>query len=860
MAEKDSENLKGDKEKTRSSRREFLRLVGLAAGGGALLAANRELFSGGGAAAAAIAQAPIPAHRSFVVPGIHAYADQLSVKPGATINFFVSSDSMYNLQIYRLGLDPNTPSLDVPMSGVFQGTATQQPIQPGSYVYVANGLAATNNLTPLTLECWVRPFVGRSYDDFNYTGLITQFDFQKSAGYGLFVRFDVDDFNASGGSVAFYLGNDTTSNLLEVPCNLRGVTGNPPAPVTDWAQLQWYHIVATWDGTTQALWINGQLQVPPPGTQSSFPAPFNPGSAPIRLAAFGDANGKASHFLNGDLAMPVIYNRALSQAEIQARFNQQSAPQGVQPPSALDLSVLGCWPLSEEQGSNVADTRKVRPGLIINHATWQIGGPSFKPGPPNVEQFGNYDPSKDPTRGHGLRFASDDLFDCRWPVTQTYTVPANARSGIYVARLSYLTDQGQGPQPAYYHVTFIVQPNSQQRAPILLVCPTNTWLAYNSKPFLQKQYEPDTDSKGFLFKERYIQPFRRGDLSPLDAPQYSCYLGHQNFGPGYHFGRLLPNPAADPYVIYGSVGDYSHLTRVTRLTQVWLENNGYAYDVISDLDLHTTPGILKNYQTVILPGHSEYWSIPAYNGVKSYLNNGGNLIVLSGNTMYWRVSFSPDGTVMECRKVDGVGELLDFRRRGETWHSDDGLRGGLMRECGFPGWQLTGLETFGIFNIPPGDVAFGTFSVKTPNHFLWHGLGVADGKPFAQNTVGHECDVRVATLEAFRNREVDANGNPLPGFGVPPGATAPVEPLGITTLALATVAPTPVGIETDNLDDYFLQPLPIDPTKDPVAEVIYWQRPNGGRVFNGGAVANGFALSNDAVFAGLVRNVLRNFH
>jgi len=175
----------------------------------------------------------------------------------------------------------------------------------------------------------------------------------------------------------------------------------------------------------------------------SFPGPVSLGPAPLRLAAFGDAKAQANNFLNGDLAMPVIYNKVLSQSDIQARFDQQSDqlhyPQGVQPP-ALDSSVLGCWPLSEEQGSNVADISlsvPPRPGLIINHATWQIGGPSFKPGPPNVPQFGNYDPSKDPTRGHGLRFASDDLFDCRWQVTQTYTVPANARSGVYVARLSY---------------------------------------------------------------------------------------------------------------------------------------------------------------------------------------------------------------------------------------------------------------------------------------------------------------------------------------------------------------------------------------------------------------------------------------
>src|SRR5262249_43901609 len=202
-----------------------------------------------------------------------------------------------------------------------------------------------------------------------------------------------------------------------------------PQPA-DWDQLQWHHIVATWDGATMAVWIDGGINRQPQKTQS-FAGLVRPGPAPLRLAAFGD-NGEASHFQNGDLAMPVIYNRALSPDEIKQRFDQK----GLQPPQPPLLNdVLACWPLSEEQGDIVADIGpQKRQGRIINHATWMIGGPSFSGKAP---QFGNYDPTTDPTRGHGLRFASDDLFDCRWLVTQTYTVPTNARSGIYVARLSY---------------------------------------------------------------------------------------------------------------------------------------------------------------------------------------------------------------------------------------------------------------------------------------------------------------------------------------------------------------------------------------------------------------------------------------
>jgi hypothetical protein len=122
-----------------------------------------------------------------------------------------------------------------------------------------------------------------------------------------------------------------------------------------------------------------------------------------------------------------------------------------------------------------------------------IGGPNFDAA---VSPFDDYDPTTDPTRGQGLRFASDDLFDCRWQVTQTYTVPTNARSGIYVALTN---DAGQ-----LYHVTFIVQKSKKQNpAPILLVWPTNTWLAYNSRSFLNKSaaFVDDTQTPISLYQK-----------------------------------------------------------------------------------------------------------------------------------------------------------------------------------------------------------------------------------------------------------------------------------------------------------------------------------------------------------------------
>ena len=125
-------------------------------------------------------------------------------------------------------------------------------------------------------------------------------------------------------------------------------------------------------------------------------------------------------------------------------------------------------------------------------------------------------------------------------------------------------------------------------------------------------------------------------------------------------------------------------------------------------------------------------------------------------------------------------------------------------------------------------------------------MGVKLNQPFALNTIGHESDVRVATLESFRQQA----GDPVPG-----GATAPIEPPGIQTLAVAT------GDSQDPFD-YFLDNggnVRVNPNADRDAEMIYWEREGGGRVFNAGAIGNGIALYSDPVFAGLVRNVLRNF-
>ena len=69
------------------------------------------------------------------------------------------------------------------------------------------------------------------------------------------------------------------------------------------AHRQWHHVVGTWDGTTKSLWLDGKVVA-----QEAFAGPVQAGAAPLWLGACGH-DTPAVNILDGDLAMPVIYER-----------------------------------------------------------------------------------------------------------------------------------------------------------------------------------------------------------------------------------------------------------------------------------------------------------------------------------------------------------------------------------------------------------------------------------------------------------------------------------------------------------------------------------------------------------------------
>ncbi|WP_373652148.1 N,N-dimethylformamidase beta subunit family domain-containing protein [Schlesneria sp. DSM 10557] len=806
------------------TRREFLAVASSVLASAGLNATERNAAQAASQPKREAESKAIPPHRVQIVDGVHAYTDKVNVAAGEIIRFHVSSSYPYELQVCRLGTDVDSPSRDQVLHSFGSSPAAVQAIHTGSYLAVEKALDAKVELSEFAIELWIK-----RWRTLERQAIVSQFDDADACGFALFVNED--------GSLGFYLGDGgvydekklhtTPPDQLKMVINPEGLKSYPDNTPSSVLENKWHHVVAQYDGKTKQVWVDG-VKV----SEWQHSGPFRPGTAPLRVGASGQ-NGRASALLDADIAMPALYRKSLTAAEIASRM----ATQGLKAPTGSEL--LACWRLDEERGDLVADSSgHGRNARIVNLGTWMIGGPSFNAA---VERFGTYDPFKDPKRGHGLRLSSDDLFDCRWDVSHEYRIPATARSGMYVGRIRFQLDG----EERLYHTIFIVnKAASRAKAPIALICATNSWKAYSATSFSPswKGLKKSIGNNGFANSEG-------------DPPAYCFYRPHRAGQGTYQLGFRMPWPVVGPYVLMGpEEWDYSHLSRQDRFTQVWLETKGYSYDVLTDAELHLDPNLLDGYQAVFVVGHSEYWSFEAMNAMGRYLDRGGNAVVLSGNTAFWRVSFNEDATVMECRKCDAPGSAIPAERRGELWHSHDGQRGGMSRECGFPVWRLFGLEYFSLEGV--GWPGVGPYVVRNPDHFLFKGpkplnlkagdtFGGTPGKPFPQ-PIGHEGDVRVSTMAKYL---VEA---------APPGGTQPTEdPAGMTLLADGYADPKKIAFAWD----YFQRLVMPDklPPLTAAAEMILWDRPGGGNVFHSGSINSGSTLASDPSWSNLMHNVLSHF-
>ncbi|OYX97403.1 MAG: hypothetical protein B7Y80_19850 [Hyphomicrobium sp. 32-62-53] len=317
-----------------------------------------------------------------------------------------------------------------------------------------------------------------------------------------------------------------------------------------------------------------------------------------------------------------------------------------------------------------------------------------------------------------------------WSVTDSWSVPTEAVSGVYLARVQRLDASGLPIDGATNQIPFIVR-NDGVAADIVLQTSDTTWHAYN----------------GWGGNNGQLGPNFYGDLSgTINHPDVADPgLGAQDRAYAVSYNRpFLTRDGGG-----AAAGAQDYLFGADYAAIYWLEKNGYDVTYMSGVDadrLGTSwfedvqGNTIRN--AYISVGHDEYWSGDQRANVEAARDAGVNLLFWSGNEVYWKT-----------RYIDGIGgSTNDYRTLvsyKETWANGDPNSGpadyanidpstewtGTWRDLRFVGNPgATGQEpenslTGQLFG-PDGTGEFGgALDVPTPfaGLRLWRDTSVAEG-------------------------------------------------------------------------------------------------------------------------------------
>ena len=164
----------------------------------------------------------------------------------------------------------------------------------------------------------------------------------------------------------------------------------------------------------------------------------------------------------------------------------------------------------------------------------------------------------------------------------------------------------------------------------------------------------------------------------------SMYDNHSDGSGVAYASRLRPFLRMGPR---DSVWQYNADTHITD----WLEEQGIAFDVITDDDLDAEGvALLEPYACVMTTTHPEYTTTGMMQALLHYQQRGGRFVYMGGNGFYWRVALHPDlPGVMEMRRAeDGMRSWI--AAPGEYAMSFNGELGGLWRRNGMSPESICG--------------------------------------------------------------------------------------------------------------------------------------------------------------------------
>ena len=201
----------------------------------------------------------------------------------------------------------------------------------------------------------------------------------------------------------------------------------------------------------------------------------------------------------------------------------------------------------------------------------------------------------DPAQYAAIHFHEDDLTDAGWQADVEWQVPADLPSGVYAVRLHH-----EGSED---HAVFFVRASqAAERAQVLYLAPTATYIAYaNQRVVLSRNRNP-TDAYFLAHPE-------------VGKSLYEYYVD----GSGVMYSSYRrPVLNLKPRTLTWAFNADTSIT-------AWLHRTGTRYDVATDEDLHREgAGLLAKYRVVVTGTHPEYYSTAMLDGLQGYLAGGGS--------------------------------------------------------------------------------------------------------------------------------------------------------------------------------------------------------------------------------------------
>ena len=212
--------------------------------------------------------------------------------------------------------------------------------------------------------------------------------------------------------------------------------------------------------------------------------------------------------------------------------------------------------------------------------------------------------------------AATGLIDCgNWAVSASWTVPGDAVSGIYFAKL--VREDGTAGSS---HIVFVVR-DDDGSSHLLFQTSDTTWQAYNA-------YGGNSlytgSPAGRAYKVSYNRPFTTRDNAPED----------------WVFNAEYP------------------MVR-------WLERNGYDVSYSSGIDTDRRGAELLEHRAFLSVGHDEYWSGAQRANVEAARAAGVHLGFFSGNEVFWKTRWensiagtsTPNRTLVTYKETHDNGKI-----------------------------------------------------------------------------------------------------------------------------------------------------------------------------------------------------------